>query len=398
MKKKLPLLPILGLSSAAICATITLPAQSFYSYPAGDDSTTSLGQFRVVLDTGLVDILDPILTNTPLAHLEGLPGVFIYDGGVFTSPVLFDGSTIIGRSAPFVSGAPPDAGGALAGQAPGRTYISDSQMTVRPTWGDATNGVNEIHTFIKSLNLTDLMSMGFSVKAGMQAPTRPVSAGEVEGSSPSSDFPANSFFDVFVQVDLPGGGRLPPIQLVNVDPLLVQHPGISSIPPKVVYQHGNSNAVSVYVNTDLKIPDPKGGPDIAMPRGTLFGQLTLAGHGIGYGEAEIASFETEIENELASSMPLNPTPLASVHIVDYSPNYNVVPPTLSSYHFNNGSFVFTVNNVTANTTNYVQLTTNLGLRNWLTIGTNVPSTNSFLFADPGATNSPQRFYRWMGTP
>ena len=43
----------------------------------------------------------------------------------------------------------------------------------------------------------------------------------VSGSS-GSDFPARSFFNVYVQVDLPAGGLLPPIQFVNVDPLLVQ--------------------------------------------------------------------------------------------------------------------------------------------------------------------------------
>ena len=190
---------------------INLPAGAFQSYPAGDDSTTSLGQFQIVVDRAWVDILDAILLNSPLGQTEGLPGVFIYESGVFTSPVLFDGATTIGRSDPFVSGAPQDTAGALAGQAPGRTYLKDGQMTVRPGWADATSGLNEVHTFIKSLNLTDSIStgMGFSVRAGMQAPTRPVSAGEVEGSSPSADFPAKSFFNVFVEVDLPGGGPLP---------------------------------------------------------------------------------------------------------------------------------------------------------------------------------------------
>jgi hypothetical protein len=147
--------------------------------------------------------------------------------------------TAIGRSDAFLSGSLQDVGGAIAGRAPGRTYVKDSQLAVVPSWAEATNGVHELHTFIKSLNLTDSFTtrVGFSVKAGLQAPTRPVSAGEVEAGSATNDFPAKSFFNVFVQVDLPGGGALPAIQLVNVDPLLVEQTNIVSFTPRIVRLH-----------------------------------------------------------------------------------------------------------------------------------------------------------------
>lgn len=86
------------------------------------------------------------------------------------------------------------------------------------------------------------------MKAGQQAPTRPVSAGEVEAGSSATDFPAKSFFNVFVQVEFPALGSLPAIQLVNVEPLLVEQTNILAFPPRVVYQHGNSTAVSMYFN------------------------------------------------------------------------------------------------------------------------------------------------------
>src|ERR1043166_5833731 len=47
--------------------TIKLPAQSFDSYAAGDDLTSSLGQFQVILDQAWVKIFDVIMANSPLA-------------------------------------------------------------------------------------------------------------------------------------------------------------------------------------------------------------------------------------------------------------------------------------------------------------------------------------------
>jgi hypothetical protein len=107
---------------------------------------------------------------------------------VLTSPTLYDPATTIGRSASFLSGAPQGIEGALAGQGAVRTFITDSQLTLRPSWSENTPGVREIHAFIKSFHLIDSFTThaGFSVKAGILAPTRPVSAGEIEGGSPST--------------------------------------------------------------------------------------------------------------------------------------------------------------------------------------------------------------------
>ncbi len=217
------LLRMLTLCWALAGAPLPLHAQSFASFPIGDDATSSLGQFQIVLDPSWVKTFDIIMTNSPLGNTFSTKHLRLYHRGVFTSPTLYDPATTIGRSDSFLSGAPQETLGALAGRSPGRTFIKDSQLTVRPVWAETNNGVHEIHTFIKSLHLTDSFTtrVGFSVKAGMQAPTRPVSAGQVEAGSPNTDFPAKSFFNVYVQVDLPAAGSLPAIQLVNVDPLLV---------------------------------------------------------------------------------------------------------------------------------------------------------------------------------
>ena len=401
-KIKLALLPVLALSSALTYAPPRLQAQTFASYPEGDDVTTSLGQFQIVLDQVWRPIFDIIMTNSPLANVSVTRHIRLYHRGVLTSPTLYDPTTIIGRSDPFVSGGPQEAAGTLAGQAPGRTYIKDSQLTALPSWAGAIDGVNEVHTFIKSMHLTDSFTtrVGFSVKAGMLAPTRPVSAGQVEAGSLTADFPANSFFNVYVVVDLPAGGLLPPIQLVNVEPLLVQHTNIFSFPPKIVYQHENPNAVPIYFNSDTTIIDPISDTPIHVARGTLFGQLTLAGHGVGFGQAETESFQAEFETESENgTMPLVAAPVTSVVIQDFAPDYNAGPstPALSVASIGiDGSFSFSINHLMANTTNYIQVSTDLAPGNWQTIATFVPTTNTFTFVDTGATNNQQRFYRWLG--
>ncbi len=390
------------LAAAASLAATHLEGQSFQSYPAGDDVTTSLGQFQVTLDPSLVKVFDAIMANSPLNNILATKHLKIYRHGVFTSPTLYDPATTIGRSDPLVSGSPLDTDGVLAGSATGRTYISDAQLTVPPAWGDAPSGVNEVHTFIKSMNLADSFTtrVGFAVKAGMQAPTRPVSAGEVQAAgNGTNDFPANSFFNVFVEVDLPGGGILPAIQLVNVDPLLVQHTNILSFPPQIIYQHGNSTAVSLYFNNDVTIPDPTGGPDIHATRGTLFGQLTLAGHGVGFGEAETEAFQNEIENESqSSSMPINSAPATTVQVEDFAPDYGALPPSLQVPHFTvEGAFVFTAANVRPNIAIYIQRAESLAAKGWITIGTNKPQASAFDFSDPSPGIS-ERFYRLSPSP
>ena len=394
MKPKRTLLPILGLSLAALISPVTLHAQRYAAYPAGDDAASSLGQFRIIVDGSLVDILDAALAGSMFTTTDAMDGVAIYDGGVFTSPVLFDPATTVGRSDPFVSSAPQDTNGVIAGRWPGRTFLNDAQLLVKPNWPDSTGRVYEVHTFLKSLHLTDALTthLGFSVKAGMSAPTRPVSAGEVEAYSTNSDFPARSFFNVYVVVDIPAGGPLPAVQLVNVEPLLVENAVIYGFPPRAFYIHGNTNAVPVYFNADVHLTTPGG--NLTLPRGTLLGQLTLAGHGMSYSEYEIVTFETEMEAEMQSSMPLSANPFPNVFIQDFAPDYSAMPPARISRAFvANNTFFLTVSNVTPRSTNYVQVCTNLWPTNWLTVATNVPNTNVFNFTNAAVGAYPQRFFR-----
>ena len=395
-------LALLGLTCALLGAAQPARAFSFTNYAAGDDVTTSLGQFQIVLDPVWRRIFDVIIPNSPLGTVQSTRRLRLYHSGVITSPTLYDPNTIIGRSDPFVFGSPDDTLGNIAGREPIRALIQQGQLLVHPSWAGPTNGTRGVHTFLKTMHLTDSLTtrFGFSVKAGTLAPTRPVSAGQVEGGSPDQDFPARSFFNVFVQVDLPSGGLLPAIQLVNIDPLLVQHTNITSFPPRLIYQHENPIAVSLYFNTNCVIPDPIHGTNINVTRGTLFGQLTLAGHGVGFNPVEVEAFQVEIENESATnSMPVNPAPSTSVQVDDFAPDYHAAPMSLGSGRFDDhGGFRFSAGHLLPGNTNYLQVCTNLISGLWTTIVTNVPTTNTFTFTDPDNTPRPQRFYRVTRVP
>ena len=169
-----------------------------------------------------------------------------------------------------------------------------------PTGTGATApGTNAVFTQIKAFNLAGFISGGIapgatSVTVGTAAmdPNLPASVGQVTSNSTTGGFPARSFFDVFVDIEVP----LPPTiasmvgsstaELTNATvfnsssaaitppgmPLVIANTGITAFPPVVIYTHGNSTAVPIYVESGLGA-------------GILVGQLILAGHGAGYGSS-----------------------------------------------------------------------------------------------------------------
>jgi hypothetical protein len=103
--------------------------------------------------------------------------------------------------------------------------------------------------------------------------------------------------------------------------LLVQSESITSFPPTVLYIHGNSSAVPLYFYADI--------PAIGIHRGDLFGQLTVAGHGVGFTEADVPEFEaaeTEAEQQ-RGRLPLQTNPIPHVTIVDEVSNTPTPTPT-----------------------------------------------------------------------
>ena len=250
-------------------------------FPAGpaDDTMESLGTFRIAVEP---------------AFRSGLATCPIYNPVTFKlqSPAMHDPATVVGRSNPHTHGSPADTGGTPVGTA--GTMISDSSFTLVPAGFQGPAGEREVHTEVRSLNLTDMLALGAAVRAGTQAPARPISPGEVESKATGGnignsafDFPAESFFDVFVEVDLPACGTLPAMTLYNYIPLLIANTNLTDppgFPPRVVYTHGNTMAVSVYFKSD-NLP--------LWEAGDRFGWLVLAGHGASFTDsaADIAAFE-----------------------------------------------------------------------------------------------------------
>ncbi|MEM9553792.1 MAG: hypothetical protein AAGC60_06015 [Acidobacteriota bacterium] len=262
----------------AILATtfVAVPALAQFPNAASDNTTFSIGKAIIWVDPPFHG-----LVNT-------LPG---WDGSNWTTPYLFDSQTTIGHSGAHTDASNPDINGTQVGLA--GSWVSDSNFTIHP--GEGPGGTREIHTEIYKLDLQEpnwcQNFVGVSIQAGTGMGVNPPSYGEVEALQNSSDFPAESFFQVYVRINTPFG------QLQNVDPLLIHHPSITTLPPTVVYIHGLTSAVKVFFAN---------GPN----RGRFFGYLRLAGHGVGGGCDDLcgrcqAKDDLDQALEEAEMMPCN---------------------------------------------------------------------------------------------
>ena len=269
--------------------------------PGNDDTLPSLGSFRIYVAPDFRGMLS---------------GCTFYNSSTFKlqSPTMYDDATVVGHSNPHTHGSIPDTGGTAVGNA--GTMIKDSDFTAVPAGFQGPAGEREVHTELRSMNLTFGPA---AVRAGINAPLRPTSPGEVESKAttdignPAFDFPAQSFFDVFVEVDLPACSAFPGATLYNFQALIVAQDPLNSppgFPPRVVYIHENSSAVPVY----FKSSHPP-----LWNAGDFFGWLVLAGHGASFtnNEADVAEFETFMAT--VTEMPISaPGGIAEAPDVDAS--------------------------------------------------------------------------------
>jgi hypothetical protein len=206
--------PSLILVTASLCALAAMAA--FPEFPQGPffDKFQSRGVFKVTLSPALggqsfvISVMDP-------------------DTVVFRSASLMDG------------GAPGDTSGPLGeatgfcpgGATPGTT---SAQIGFHPA-GFELGGVEEVHTEMACLNMT---GGGWAVRAGRKAPIRPRSLGEVESRAGDNlGFPADSFFNLFLEVQAPAGPPFGGRVLFNRVPILVQE-RIGAFPPNAAnYLH-----------------------------------------------------------------------------------------------------------------------------------------------------------------
>jgi hypothetical protein len=295
---------------ATILSLIVFAAMPVFAQfpPQGDDATSSLGSFKVFIASKFVGLFNnPPPNSCPL-----------YDpnSNILSSPSqLFDPGTVIGRSNPITDGSPPDLNGLPVGSAD--TIVSENMLIPPPgfpcsglTGCSSGTGTREVHTEVRSLHMT---GSGAAVRAGIwynspkgaSTPPAHISPGEVESQSgpsndPTKDFPASSYFDIFVQVDVPACGLFPGATLYNLMPLVVKNNQVNQFPPKVVYLHDSSSIVPIlFLNNDTANP-PRWQKD------DILGYFVLVGHGVGFGTGDLNQFNTIMQGQSNATCPISP--------------------------------------------------------------------------------------------
>jgi hypothetical protein len=310
-------LPVLLLAGALVLGpgwgVPRCAAQSFPAAPT-DGQTFSIGVVQIVVEPNFAFLFAPAPT-----YAFYYPGYAGPASGILTGPVMYDGNTIIGESAKHLRSATvfPIAVGTGNLYPPNTTYSNILGYTDYalnpPPFASAPGNLDQIFTQIKQMNLVGYVSSNgascsdprvpstgssgvagqgggpqVTVKAGpggmgigASLPMNRRSIGIVQATNSGSDFPARSFFDVFVEVNLPRvaftisdtdfpvGGAV----LYNdaSDPLLIENLSLTNLPPTATYVHGQSTAVPIRFR-DSNPP--------YWAAGDVLGYLTLAGHGV----------------------------------------------------------------------------------------------------------------------
>jgi len=302
--KNILVLPLLcvGLSMSFISLAANFP-------PAGIDTTPSLGIFQIL----------------PLGG-----------GAIIESPLLFDSQTKIGRSDPFEDGSSSDNDSGVYVCQAGTTTVCDvigpPELSVKdddfwvipPLFTEGPIGTHEVHTQILQLHLRDSGECGTmsenAVRIEKVGPSfnQPRTIGEVE-ALPGSDgtFPAESFFNVFVEIDLdwPPLGNVD-MTAINMAPLVIANNQLQKFPPQVVYIHGGSRDYPAPLIYD-------------KATGTPLGHIILAGHGVGYACGGVVNPSAR---EMPTSLPDNSTEFLEIidsHRTPEFPNDDDAPPSFA---------------------------------------------------------------------
>jgi hypothetical protein len=285
-------------------------AQNFPISPA-DEQTFSIGVVQIVVDPSFAFLFAPAPS-----YAYYYPGYAGPASGILTGPVMYDGNTVIGESDVQVR---PSSGSIFVGTpsyyptpAYGDVQAYSDFALIPPPFASTPAGYNEIFTQIKQMNLVGFVETNgascsdprvpsihrdptgqgggpqVTVKAGpggmgigASLPMNRRSIGIVQQTTGAGDFPAQSFFDVFVEVNLP---RVP-YTMSDTDfpatgavlyndasnPLLIENLSITNLPPEATYVHGQSTAVPIRFR-DNHPP--------YWVAGDVLGYLTLAGHGV----------------------------------------------------------------------------------------------------------------------
>jgi uncharacterized repeat protein (TIGR02543 family) len=232
----------------------------------GVDGVLSLSKFKVTFTREFAFYLKEV-KGAPFCEDFSTPEQCPSSAREYTSPLLYDPNTKIGRSDPHRDGDNTDE---LIGTdicKDGDTnFCNDYDISIDDNfqWKDSgyqTNGqpfdegptgVEEVHTLLISSRHTQLddSNSASAIRAGDQAPCQARSLGEIESLN-GNGFPAESFFHMYMDFDIDlNNDGIVDISLYNntSEPLVFESTGLTSFPPKVVYSlAGDGNAPKLYL-------------------------------------------------------------------------------------------------------------------------------------------------------
>lgn len=189
---------------------------------AGDEIESSLACFRIITNAAFNDLLEgPIVSDDYPRYNR--------NNGRINSPIMHDPAGVIGRSGPHTNGDANDFAGVPVGLA--GSIVADGNFMPEPAGFQGPTGTREAHAELYDLEFTDVNGIGMKMRAGIAAPDRVASYGELESKTsagvPALDTPAETFFDFYFEIDLPADASsgFPGATIYNQDPLLLTHDG-----------------------------------------------------------------------------------------------------------------------------------------------------------------------------
>ena len=310
----------------------SLSAQAaFPPGPADEAPINSMGVVKIMVSPKF----QPVMANALGAGVP-YPGYFNSDGRLY-SPVVFDANTIIGRSAVHDNGSIPAAGEPIGLLGTLAKYVDYAQTP--PEFVSPPAITREVFTEIRRMVLTTTGRNACSNEnsgvppyvdpriptvpagwpmvlagpdAGASLPALPHSIGQVQSKVPNdpspyvNDFPAQSFFDVFTEVNLPPLGGFPGGILRNSQPLVVTNLNLPIFPPSVIYTHSPASSAAPLV---FKNAGSAGA--VTWVAGEVFGWLVLAGHGTALDCSDpsvVEAFVTNVLGKVGADLPGAPLP------------------------------------------------------------------------------------------
>lgn len=342
--------------SLALSGIVVSPI-TWAAFPsAGVDDVQSLAQFKVTFTKDFAFYLRDE-KGAPFCRGYASPADCPTSARTYTSNMLYEARTKVGRSSPHRDGDDTDEWNGADICSDGSTgackeffsWVDEPILDAHFQWKDGgyqadgfpfdegPAGREEVHTQVVSFKLTPLSDRtANAVRAGAQAPCQARSLGEVESMN-GDGFPAESFFQMYVDVDVDmnNDGKVDMVlfnkpgedqDVLGGDPLIIESQNLTSFPPKVIYSHtgrsGSKNAPKLYSRKSI---DPNNCAE--NTQNGHVGWLRIATHGISFGPengitrsgnvraaddtpAQCQQGETDVEcmSRYFKSLPMMPIP------------------------------------------------------------------------------------------